>query len=124
MPHAGGRPSYKPTPEDRNLVNIMASCGVQHSIIARCIGGKRGISQTTLRKHFSHELATASEMANATVAGHLFQMATRSENPASAIFWMKCRAGWKEKQEIQHTGKDGTALMTLADFDKIVQGKE
>lgn len=30
----------------------------------------------------------------------LFQMATQGRNVAAAIFWMKARAGWREKQEV------------------------
>lgn len=107
MSNKGGRPSYKPTPEDRNLVNIMAAAGVAQSTIARCIGGKKGITENTLRKYYAEELATASELANATVARKAFDMATKSDNPAWAIFWLKCRAGWKEKQEFIHTGPGG-----------------
>ncbi|MEO3475934.1 hypothetical protein AAFN86_29080, partial [Roseomonas sp. CAU 1739] len=38
--------------------------------------------------------------ANAKVAQSLFQMATQGKNVAAAIFWMKARAGWREKQEV------------------------
>jgi hypothetical protein len=38
------------------------------------------------------------------VAQSLFQMATQGKNVAAAIFWMKARAGWREKQEVQHSG--------------------
>jgi len=31
----------------------------------------------------------------------LFNMATQGNNVAAAIFWMKARAGWREKQEIE-----------------------
>lgn len=30
----------------------------------------------------------------------LFQMATQGHNVAAAIFWMKARAGWHERQEV------------------------
>ena len=29
------------------------------------------------------------------------------EAVAAAIFWMKARAGWREKSEVELTGKDG-----------------
>ncbi len=35
--------------------------------------------------------------ANATVAGSLFKNATKHNNVAAQIFWMKTRAGWREK---------------------------
>ena len=38
------------------------------------------------------------------MAQSLFQMATQGKNVAAAIFWMKARAGWREKQQVGHTG--------------------
>ncbi len=35
------------------------------------------------------------------MAQSLFQMATQGKNVAAAIFWMKARAGWREKIEIK-----------------------
>jgi hypothetical protein len=35
------------------------------------------------------------------VAQSLFHMATQGKNVAAAIFWMKARAGWREKIEIR-----------------------
>jgi len=37
-------------------------------------------------------------------------MAMAGDPPAATFFWLKCRAGWKEKQEIAHSGPDGNAL--------------
>jgi len=37
------------------------------------------------------------------VAQSLFAMATQGKNVAAAIFWMKARAGWREKHEIAVT---------------------
>ena len=118
-----GRPAYKPSPTDSHQVRIMAASGLSHDTIALCLGNE-GIDPKTLRKHFARELAVGADLAHTAVATRAFTMALRSENPAWAIFWLKCRAGWKEKHEIQHTGKDGEKLLTLADLDRIVQGPE
>jgi len=37
-------------------------------------------------------------------------MATTGKNVAAAIFWMKARAGWREKQAVEVTGPDGQPL--------------
>jgi len=114
-----GRPRYEPTDADRNRVRVMAASGLNHDRIALCIG-ESGISRNTLEKYYRRELDTAAEMANAAVSARAFEMATKSENPAWAIFWLKCRAGWKETSKLEHTGADGAPLVTLADLDRIV----
>ena len=35
------------------------------------------------------------------LAQSLFQMVTQGKNVATAIFWIKARAGWREKVEIK-----------------------
>ena len=48
--------------------------------------------------------------ATAKVAQSLYRMATEGNNVAAAIFWMKARAGWREKQQVELTGPDGGPL--------------
>ena len=57
--------------------------------------------------------------ANAKVAQSLFQMATQGKNVAAAIFWMKARAGWREKIEVRpdanvRTRYDGPSMWSPA----------
>ena len=85
---------YEPTPEQRRTVKTMAGFGIPHTDIAPFLG----IDTKTLRKHFREELDRGMTEANAKVAQSLFQMATQGKNVAAAIFWMKARAGWREKQ--------------------------
>ena len=47
------------------------------------------------------------------MAQSLFQMATQGKNVAAAIFWMKARAGWREKHEIAHTAPNGPVMQIL-----------
>ncbi|MBC7939898.1 MAG: hypothetical protein H7Z19_09080, partial [Chitinophagaceae bacterium] len=65
------------------------------------------IDPKTLRKHFHSELARGSIEATAKVGQSLFRMATEGNNVAAAIFWMKARAGWREKHDIEISGKGG-----------------
>ena len=84
--------SHKPTAETRSTVAALASFGVTgHAIAAQL-----GISQPTLRKYYRHDLDTGAVAANAKVAGTLFKLATGG-NVTAAIFWLKVRAGWREK---------------------------
>jgi|SRR5215471_11372680 len=57
--HKGGMPPFVATEEDRAIVKLLVSLGVaQHRVCLR-IRGRNGkpISETTLKKHFAHELA-------------------------------------------------------------------
>jgi hypothetical protein len=87
---------FEPTPDQRRTVKTMAGFGIPHTDIAPFIG----IDTKTLRKHFREELDRGMTEANAKVAQSLFHMATQGKNVAAAIFWMKARGGWREKQEV------------------------
>ena len=71
----------------------MAGFGVPQEDIATLLE----IDAKTLRKHFRTELDRGTIEANAKVAQTLFTMATVDKNVAACIFWMKARAGWREK---------------------------
>ena len=104
-----GRKPFKPTDEQRRTVHAMAGFGVPHDDIALVIR----CSPPTLRKWFRHELDVATIEANARVAQILFQQATKPGNIATSIFWLKARAGWREKQAVELSGPDGTAPLTV-----------
>jgi hypothetical protein len=88
-----GAPAFAPTPEQRRMVHAMAGYGVPQDDIALVIG----ITSRTLRKHFRHELDVAVIEANTRVAQCLFKQATTPGNIGASIFWLKARAGWREK---------------------------
>lgn len=89
------KPPHQPTDQTRKTVRAMAGYGVPHEGIAAVIG----IDAKTLRKWYRHELDTATVEANAKIAESLFKQAIDG-NTSAAIFWLKARAGWREKQEI------------------------
>jgi hypothetical protein len=96
----GGRPEFKVTPEARRTVEAMASFGIPEKSIASVVG----CDEKTLRKYFPEEIAVSHIKANAKVAETLFNQAIKG-NTTAIIFWLKCRAGWKEKHEVQHSGE-------------------
>lgn len=93
----------EPTEEQRRTVRAMSGFGVPQPDIAT----HPGIDPKTLRKHFREELDRGSIEATTKVAQSLFNMATQGNNVAAAIFWMKARAGWREKHDMQHSGDLG-----------------
>lgn len=96
---------HEPTDKTRDLVTSLSGYGVPQLDIARIIG----IAQVTLLNHYREELDLGMAQANAKVGESLYKQAI-SGNTTAAIFWMKARAGWREKQEVEVTGKDGGAL--------------
>lgn len=93
--HPGGRPEFEATDERRRTVKAMAAYGIPQLDIAAAIG----CTAPTLRKHFWREIETAATEANARVAEALFKKATDGtgkESVTAAIFWLKCRAGWRD----------------------------
>jgi hypothetical protein len=84
------------------------------------VAGFLGIDMKTLRKHFREELDRGVVEANAKVAQSLFQMATQGKNVAAAIFWLKIRAGWRERVEIQPILGDAST-MTDAELEAIAR---
>ncbi len=90
------------------------------ALSTRGLGRMNTIDAKTLRKHFRAELDRGTVEANAKVAQSLFQMATQGKNVAAAIFWMKARAGWREKVEIKPVFDDPEQL-TDAQLEAIVR---
>lgn len=89
---------HRPTTETKSQVKAMAAFGIRQEDIAAYLG----ITDKTLRVHYREELDKGATEANIKVAQSLFRQATEEGNTAAAIFWMKSRAGWSEKQIIQH----------------------
>lgn len=95
------------TADDRTTVRQMAAAGVAHKDIARVLD----CAENTLRKHFRDELDTGATCAIAAVSNRLYDMAMKG-NTAACIFWLKARAGWRERQEV--TGPEGEPLFPAA----------
>jgi hypothetical protein len=89
----------------RRTVRGMSGFGIPHEQIATYIG----IDAKTLRKHYRDDLDRGMIEATVKVAQTLFTMATVDKNVAAAIFFLKCRANWREKAEVTHqfVGSDG-----------------
>ena len=56
--HKGGMPPFVPTEEDRAIVKLLVSMGMAQHRVCLHIRGRDGkpIAETTLKKHFAHEL--------------------------------------------------------------------
>ena len=92
------RRPHEPSKESRQLVQLHATIGTPQNVIADILG----IDDKTLRLYYREELDQALARANASVGGALFNKATKGDT-AAMIFWMKTRAGWREKLEVEQT---------------------
>jgi len=108
--------AFQPTDEQRRTVKAMAGFGIPHEGIAILLE----IDPKTLRKYFQADLDRGSVEATAKVAQTLFHMATVDKNVGAAIFWMKARAGWREKHEVQVTANPIT-LMSDEKLERAIE---
>jgi hypothetical protein len=102
------KPPHRPTEKDRRVVKLMAGYGIRQDAIARGLG----IGEKTLRKHYREELDIGLILATARVAEALYRIALDDNHPGSttaAIFWLKCRAGWREPPR-EHAGKRAVSI--------------
>jgi len=106
-------PTFKPTDDERKMVEQMIAVGIPQESVARVIRG--GIDPKTLRKHFREELDTASTRANAKIGGTLFNKAIGGDTTA-AIWWSKTRMGWSEKMNHGFTDSEGKDVAVTVNF--------
>lgn len=103
-----GRPRHAPTAESRAVVSAHVAVGTRHEVLAEILG----ICVNTLRLHYSLELSTALAIKNSGVCGVLYKKALEGDTQA-CIFWLKTRAGFRERSEVDHTSSDGTMSPTI-----------
>jgi hypothetical protein len=96
----GGRPRFKPTNEQRRLVETLVGYGLTYKEIATIVINPqtgKGISSNTLERHFRDELDAGGARVKAKVIESLFKKATgESPQAVTAAIWItKARYGWK-----------------------------
>lgn len=108
-PQAGlKKPRHKPTAETRAQVEALSGYGVRQDEIALYLD----IDPKTLRSHYREQLDKGTVKANVAVARSLHKQAVEG-NVAAAIFWLKSRAGFREKHEVEVSGPGGGPIQTL-----------
>jgi hypothetical protein len=115
-----GQKGYQPTDKDRATVKALIGYGSTQDETAAVLG----ISDVTLRKYFEREIQLAVIESNAAVAQSLFKMATRGNNVAAAIFWLKVRAGWKDPLQHEMYGANGAPLMIVTGVVRDIEQDE
>jgi transposase len=83
---------------------------------AKQIANVEGMSRATIFRLYAKELSDGRDKAIANVSKKAYELAMSGKNPAMLMFWLKCRAQWREVQRIEHSGPDGKAIETKADM--------
>ena len=129
---AGGKKSrikrgqtYKPTDDDYSKVEEMVTIGLDQHTIAKVMG----ISNATLNKYYSHNLAVGKEKRTARVAGVAYEMAISGESPSMTTFWLKTQAGWSPKHHVvvedrQFDIQWASNEADIADANQILRNKD
>lgn len=97
MSSKGGRPAHKPTQDSRKTVALLASLGHDQDTIARVLH----IVKNTLIKNYREELDNGKAITTSAVVKSAYRQAISGKVPAMTMFWLKCRAGWREKDDSQ-----------------------
>ncbi|MGI9572275.1 MAG: hypothetical protein ACR2L5_03010 [Candidatus Actinomarinaceae bacterium] len=81
------------------MISRLSGLGITHDEICIIVG----VSKPTLYKYYQSDLDVGKGTANAKVSESLFRQATHPEKPnvTACIFWLKCRAKWKETDVIE-----------------------
>lgn len=111
-----GRMPFEPTDSERKQVEAMSGYGLPIEQIAVLVRG--GIDSDTLRKHFATELIAGKAKANSGVGRTLFQKAMGGDT-AAMIWWSKTQMRWKEVQQHELTGIDGSPI-EFAKIERVV----
>ncbi len=107
---------YQPTEEQRRTVKAMSGFGVPHEGIAILLGIDAEDPAQALPRRAGPRLGRGDGQGRRR---RLFHMATVDKNVAAAIFWMKARAGWREKHEVEVTTRPIEQL-TDAQLEMII----
>src|SRR5262245_39881227 len=93
---------HEPTPLTRRQVEMMAAIGNPPGDIAQFMD----IPLEQLRVHYQSELDIGLAKANNTVANNLYRQAIKDgpQSIKAAIFWLRTRAGWQERDPDQPSG--------------------
>lgn len=107
-----GRPKIKLTDTQLEQIEKMAGYGLNMTQIAALLG----MSKDTIERRANEDpaISAAIEKGRAEaihkVAESAYKQAVSGACPAMTMFYLKCRAKWKETQVMEHTGADGEAL--------------
>ena len=119
-----GRPPIEITDGLCRKAESLAAQGLTMEQIALVLGmGERTIYEKMAKfPQFSQAIKRGQAKGVAAITNKLFKKAKDGDN-TSMIFYLKNRAGWKDKTETEHTGPGGGPIQTKI-ISEIVDPKE
>ena len=99
-------PQHVPDATTRSYVEAMSLIGASHDDICAALKlrGHADIGRRTLERYYQLELELGSTMATASVVASLYRAALKAATDAkfisAAIFWMKTKGGWRERDRM------------------------
>jgi hypothetical protein len=109
---------HEPSEYIRGQVAAYAATGMQQDVIGQALG----LSKTTLRRYYLHELEVSQAKRVAKVAANLYEIAMSPKRQmaqvVASIFLLKVQGKWKETTAIEHSG--GTGSVHIAAGSKVV----
>ena len=107
-PKKRGRPPFRPTADQRRLVESMVAIGIEQDHIGELLVSDKfpkGIGDDTLRRYFKREIRLGTSRANVVVADNLFKIATafppHPGTVTAAFGWLNNRAGWTNRHSVE-----------------------
>jgi hypothetical protein len=91
---------WQPTKQQRDMIRIMKAGGLTNIDIA----GVLGVTEKTLVKACADEIKSGKSDVDSRIIGSLVKNALAG-NVTAQIFYLKTRCGWREVQEVEHSGK-------------------
>jgi hypothetical protein len=118
-----GNPPFEATDEQRSEVISLVAAGAQHWIVARAIG----ISEDTLKRHFTVELDHGKQLVDAKVGGAIARKALDGDSDMQK-FYAARRAGWKSTTAVEQSGPDGRPIQhevgEIHDFSNLTRDEK
>ncbi len=115
-----GRRAFRPTDEQRNQVELLVGMGLTYKQVAVLTVNPdtgKGISTATLQRAFAGELQTGQPKVYAQVVQSLVSKAMSKTHPqaaACAMFFLKCRHGWRQEDKLVHEIEPGAVGVLIA----------
>lgn len=111
----GAKPSIKLSAKDMQEIETMAGLGMRD----RDIAAIKELSQATLQRRCGKRLKLGRAKAKTNVQQTAYNMAKSGDFPTMTMFWLKTRCGWREKNRVELTGKDGKPLTAVTATTKL-----
>ena len=115
-PHFNPNPKKEVPVERYPEIGRMRGLGMTVKQIAHVLGMHEETFENRIKENPELEavMNMGVSIAHKQVTETAFAMATDGKNPAMTMFWLKCRANWKDTQHVEMSGK--------IDLEKLVLG--